>query len=98
MAANLNPNPNLTKRSNLPVSLTVTVTLPGALGRLLAAPCEAGRFSWRALLPALALALVGLVPLAWPLNIDPYHSSSPISNPSTNPHCNRNRDRDRNRN
>ena len=50
---------------------------PGALGRLLAAPCEAGRFSWRALLPALALALVGLVPLAWLSNIDPYPSLSP---------------------
>ena len=43
----------------------------------MAAPCEAGRFSWRALLPALALALVGLVPLAWLSNIDPYPSLSP---------------------
>jgi hypothetical protein len=35
----------------------------------LAAPCEAGHFSGRALLPALALALVGLVSLAWPLTL-----------------------------
>ena len=70
------------KSLNFDPTLTVTPTpskYPGALGRLLAAPCEAGRFSWRALLPALALALVGLVPLAWLSNIDPYPSLSPIA-------------------
>ena len=45
----------------------------GALGRLLAAPCEAssnaGQFSGRAVMPGLALALFGLASLAWSCRI-----------------------------
>jgi hypothetical protein len=41
----------------------------GVLGRLLAARCESGPFSWPAVVPGLALGLVGLVSLAWSCHI-----------------------------